>query len=172
MAKYTITLGEYLKNNTLPEIFNNIENFSDLFILEFIDREIGFETEWLFSQKLLGRANLMCPLYAERLEKIQSIQDKLFSMLQVTRSENKNGNYNLGEQSQKTTNLPFDEETAEPNTISNTEAVINSELINTSYSDDLRPNELKVQYDEILNTKNFLLKRLIHEFDDLFMKIY
>lgn len=32
MAKYTELMGEYLKNNTLPEIFNETENLKELFI--------------------------------------------------------------------------------------------------------------------------------------------
>ena len=51
MAKYTEQFGEWLKNHSLPDIFNEIESLKDLFILKYIDCEIGYETEWLFEQK-------------------------------------------------------------------------------------------------------------------------
>lgn len=172
MPKYTITLGEYLKNNTLPEIFGNIENFEDLFILEYIDREIGFETEWLFQQKLLGRASLVCPLYIDRINKLKVIEEKLFTQLQVKRNEKKQGAYNLGEQQQKVTNLPFNDSVAEPNSVSESGAVENTDEIETNYSEDLRPTDLQLQYNELLDTKKFILRRLLNEFNDLFIKIY
>lgn len=172
MAKYTITLGEYLKNNTLPEIFGEIENFSELFILEYIDRELGYETTWLFQQKLLGRASLVCPLYIERIGKLKVVEDKLFTQLQMHRSEKKQGTYNLGEQQQKVTNLPFNESNVEPNTVSENGAVVNTDTIETNYTEDLRPSDLQLQYNELLDTKKFIIRRLLNEFSDLFMKIY
>ena len=36
MAKYTEQFGEWLKNHSLPDIFNEIENLKDLFILKYI----------------------------------------------------------------------------------------------------------------------------------------
>lgn len=172
MPKFTITLANYLQSHELPTIFNDIVGFSEIFILEYLDREIGFETEWLFEQKLLGRSNLVVPLYVERISKLKIIEEKLFTQLQVQRSESKLGNYNLGKQLQKVTNLPFNDDVTEPNTINESDEVLNSDEIMTTYAEDLHPSDLKLQYDEILNTEKFILRRLLNEFNDLFMKIY
>lgn len=68
MAKYTELLGEYLENgNELPAIFSTITDFDDFFTARYIDREIGFETEQLFSVKLEGKANYVIPLYSQRI---------------------------------------------------------------------------------------------------------
>ena len=61
MAKYTEQFGEWLKNHSLPVIFDEIESLKDLFILKYIDCEIGYETEWLFEQKLILKANIVIP---------------------------------------------------------------------------------------------------------------
>ena len=83
MAKYTELFGEYLQNNTLPNIFDEIENFKSLFILKYIDSEIGFETEYLFTQKLLLYANLYIPEYKKRIEALKNVENTLFNKLQL-----------------------------------------------------------------------------------------
>ena len=68
MAKYTETLGEYLEaGHSLPSIFSQITDFDKYFLARYIDREIGFETETLFEIKLEGKADLVIPLYKDRI---------------------------------------------------------------------------------------------------------
>lgn len=57
MAKYTELFSEYLEGGgELPAAFSQIDGFEDLFIGHFIDKEIGFETEVLFTIKLETKA--------------------------------------------------------------------------------------------------------------------
>ena len=78
MAKYTETLGEYLNNgNDLPTIFSSITDFSDLFTLNYIEREIGFETEELFALKLEGRANIVIPFYKNKIDNLTATLSRI-----------------------------------------------------------------------------------------------
>lgn len=71
MAKYTETLGEYLESgHTLPSVFSDITGFDTHFLARYIDREIGFETEALFEIKLEGKANIIIPLYKDRIQQL------------------------------------------------------------------------------------------------------
>ena len=78
---------QYIANNggadsALPSLFNKIPSitsddetttFKDAFVLNFSDREIGFETEALFALKLEGRAKLVIPRYVRKLEELAQI---------------------------------------------------------------------------------------------------
>jgi hypothetical protein len=172
MAKYTILFGEYLQTNELPTIFDEITGFSDLFVLKYIDHEIGFETEWLFEQKLLGRANLVIPIYKQRLTALAEMENKLFNRYQITTTEQISGSYVNGATEQKQTILPFNANTAEPNNITETTDTTNTESRTNTRSEDLRPSELKQGLDEIKNTQNFLIEKLLDEFKNLFMAVY
>lgn len=172
MAKYTEQLGEYLKNNTLPTIFEEIENFKDLFILRYIDSEIGLETEWLFSQKLLLKANIVIPEYKTRLESLKTIENKLFNLAQTSYTDVANNTYNNGEQITKQVNLPLDSETAEPNNVTTALANINSDTRNLTHTEDLKANDLKMQYDTIRESIKILMNSLLNEFQPLFMGVY
>lgn len=78
MAKYTELLAEYLEaGGALPASFEDIEGFRDLFIGEYCDKEIGFETPILFTIKLQARANLLIPPYKDRINELEAIIDKL-----------------------------------------------------------------------------------------------
>lgn len=78
---------KYIENNggadaALPSLFNKIPSitiddetttFKDAFVLNFADREIGFETEALFALKLEGRAKLVIPRYVHKLEELSNL---------------------------------------------------------------------------------------------------
>lgn len=75
MANYTLTLYEMM-NNDLTPIFpeqypfytDDIaikKEFEETFILHYLTNEIGFETPYLFNQKLLGRLKLIMPYYEQ-----------------------------------------------------------------------------------------------------------
>ena len=77
----------YIENNggadaALPALFDKIPSitideetttFKDAFVLNFSDREIGFETEALFALKLEGRAKLVIPRYVHKLEELSKL---------------------------------------------------------------------------------------------------
>lgn len=85
--KYTELFTEYIANNggaqnALPSLFDKVPNlttdgevttFKDAFILNFCDREIGFETEELFALKLESRAKLVLPFYINKLKQLSGI---------------------------------------------------------------------------------------------------
>ena len=85
--KYTELFTEYIANNggaenALPSLFDKVPNlttdgevttFKDAFILNFCDREIGFETEELFALKLESRAKLVLPFYINKLKQLERI---------------------------------------------------------------------------------------------------
>ena len=78
---------QYIENNggadsALPSLFDKIPSitiddetttFKDAFVLNFSDREIGFETEALFALKLEGRAKLVIPRYVRKLEELSKL---------------------------------------------------------------------------------------------------
>lgn len=75
MANYTMTLYE-MKNNPLTPIFPSDypfycddlqakKEFEETFILHYLTNEIGFETPYLFNQKLLGKLKLIMPYYEQ-----------------------------------------------------------------------------------------------------------
>ena len=81
---HTELFTQYIANNggadsALPSLFDKIPSittddetttFKDAFVLNFCDREIGFETEALFALKLEGRAKLVIPRYVHKLEEL------------------------------------------------------------------------------------------------------
>lgn len=69
MAKYTELLAEYLKDGgELPAVFDDIQGLKELFTGRYIEREIGFETPDLFQIKLEYKANLLVPIYKQRMD--------------------------------------------------------------------------------------------------------
>lgn len=78
---------QYIENNggadsALPSLFKKIPSittdgevttFQDAFVLNFSDREIGFETEALFALKLEGRAKLVIPRYVHKLDELSKL---------------------------------------------------------------------------------------------------
>ena len=84
---HTELLTQYIANNggaenALPSLFDKVPNiktdgeittFKDAFILNFCEREIGFETEELFALKLEARAKLVLPFYISKLKQLASI---------------------------------------------------------------------------------------------------
>ena len=93
MANYTMTIAEMV-NNTLTPIFpsnypfycddNQLKKeFEETFILHYLTNEIGFETPYLFNQKLLGKLKLIMPyyeqLYQTEWHKVRSIEQMMTS---------------------------------------------------------------------------------------------
>ena len=97
---HTELFTQYIANNggaenALPSLFGKVPNitiddeittFKDAFILNFCDREIGFETEELFALKLEARAKLVLPFYISKLKQLASID---YINAKRTESENR-----------------------------------------------------------------------------------
>lgn len=75
MAMYTMTIHDMM-NNPLTPVFpesypfytDNLEDkkaFEELFVMHFLTREIGFETPWLFNQKLKAKLYEIMPYYEQ-----------------------------------------------------------------------------------------------------------
>lgn len=72
MAKYTELFNEWLEaGGELPPEFSQIADFDNLFVGEYADSELGYETPTLFQLKLNQRAALVMPDYIIRIEEIQ-----------------------------------------------------------------------------------------------------
>ena len=93
MANYTMTIAEMM-NNPLTPIFPSDypfycddkqikKEFEETFILHYLTNEIGFETPYLFNQKLLGKLKLIMPYYRQlaltEWEKVRSVEEMMTS---------------------------------------------------------------------------------------------
>lgn len=85
--------GEYIRSNAggFPSAFDKIPAldgipFKDLFYEHFCDREIGFETEALFAIKFNARADLVCPIYVQKIEDLNKINFVDGSTRKITNS--------------------------------------------------------------------------------------
>lgn len=160
MAKYTETLQEYLEDNELPEEFDEIEGFEDLFKAHFIDKEIGFETEELFAVKLSGRAGVVIPSYKERIASINSYLTKIAN-------PTKEITFEMGAQKSKTTELPINASTAEPSLVND-----NDEYENTQTEKDYSITNIISMIKFLKGDDANIIEKLLAEFDSLFMQVY
>ena len=93
MANYTMTIAEMV-NNSLTPVFpsdypfycddnQHKKEFEETFILHYLTNEIGFETPYLFNQKLLGKLKLIMPyyeqLYQTEWHKVRSVEQMMTS---------------------------------------------------------------------------------------------
>lgn len=180
MAKYTELLAEYLENGgELPAVFNQIQGFKELFISEYCDSEIGFETPTLFTIKLNARAELVIPAY---LERITALNDALSNLTNPTKTHVKTGaiRREYGERTSGTAEQPMNVLPATPNAFDNP-ASVTTELQHTdteTYQEltdkeaGYTPAEAEALY-KALESQVFILQReLLKEFKNLFMVIY
>ena len=164
MAKYTELLIDYLVNNSLPSIFNDIDGFTDLFVAKYCDYEIGFETETLFKIKLEGKAKIVIPIYKQRIESLNTALNNI-----LTTTKTRQTTVNAGEQAQQQYVLPFNVGDVEPSQTAHSDAYTNEDTVvesGATIDENLRViDELNKNYD-------LLLESLLLEFKSLFMSIY
>ena len=93
MANYTMTIAEMVNNSLTPVFPSDYpfycddkqlkEEFEETFILHYLTNEIGFETPYLFNQKLLGKLKLIMPyyeqLYQTEWHKVRSVEQMMTS---------------------------------------------------------------------------------------------
>ena len=86
-ASYTEFLKDYLQDNQLPALFDevpsisqsqNVESFKDIFIKHFNLREIGFYTEEEFASRIAERASVVIPFYNDLIAQYVYTNSHLF----------------------------------------------------------------------------------------------
>ena len=196
--KYTELFTEYIANNggaenALPSLFDKVPNlttdgevttFKDAFILNFCDREIGFETEELFALKLESRAKLVLPFYINKLKQLESID-----YINAKRSESETraitGNITDGG---KDTNTRFKGE----NPLIDTDLTFNAKAVseqeknevgygkntNTTGSENVTREfadsgtEARDLYERVLKDTMNVWNEIFKKFDSLFMQVW
>ena len=167
MALYTELLSEYLENGgELPTVFDEIDGFEDLFTGHFCDHEIGFETEALFAVKLETKANLVVPVYKDRIDKLEALKEQ-FAEPEKVRETVKS----VGKKTGIRWELPMGDGESLVDATEHTEQTSDDDKDTTTES-GLTNDEIARQF-ELFNGKvRVILNELLHEFDDLFMMIY
>ena len=195
---HTELFTQYIANNggaenALPTLFDKVPNitiddevttFKDAFILNFCDREIGFETEELFALKLESRAKLVLPFYINKLNQLASID---YINAKRTESETRKSTGNItdggkdtntrfkGENPLIDTTLTFnakavsEQETNEIGYGKNTNTT-GSENVTREYTDgDIEERNL---YERVLNDTMNVWHEIFKKFESLFMQVW
>lgn len=195
---HTELFTQYIANNggaenALPSLFDKVPNikidgevtrFKDAFILNFCDREIGFETEELFALKLESRAKLVLPFYINKLKQLASID---YVNAKRTESETRTSTGNItdggkdtntrfkGENPLIDTTLSFnakavsEQETNEVGYGKNTNTT-GSENVTREYTDS--GIEARDLYERVLNDTINVWNEIFKKFDSLFMQVW
>lgn len=173
MAKYTMLLAEYLEmGGQLPASFAEINGFEDLFKAHYCDKELGFETELLFFMKLSAKAEVVIPLYKNKLTRLtnewENFDDPVRTIAVV---ENKK--FNAGAQKGKTTELPLNASSAQPNVINDTDAYENTENRGTTTRESGNTHEeVKKGIEFLSQPAKKVMYDLLDEFKTCFMLVY
>lgn len=172
MAKYTEIFADYVENSgyDLPEAFDEIEGFEDLFLKYYCDKEIGFETENLFAIKLEGYADLYIPPYADRITKLATawgfVDTPARTHYATTSTEAV-----TGERKSKQTELPINSSTAQPNMVAESDEATDTNDV--TY--DLEENNIQdkmYMVDKLNEEVHIILLELLRRFEPCFMRIY
>lgn len=195
---HTELFTQYIANNggaenALPSLFDKVPNitiddevttFKDAFILNFCDREIGFETEELFALKLESRAKLVLPFYISKLKQLASI-DYISAKRTESETRTTTGNITDGGKDTNTrfkgenplidTTLTFnakavsEQETNEIGYGKNTNTT-GSENVTREYTDS--GIEARDLYERVLNDTINVWNEIFKKFDSLFMQVW
>lgn len=173
MSKYTMLLADYLaRGGALPSSFALIEGFENLFLGQYCDYEIGFETDELFKIKLEHKANLLLPLYAEKINLRAEYWLKATNPTKV-RYEKATSVYNMGAQRITTSELPFIGNEATPNVVNRNDEYSNDDVRELRHEENGETLDEVIKMLEYLNREvNDLIMKLLNEFKPLFMAVY
>ena len=165
MAKYTELLSEYLESGgELPAALDTIDGFKNLFIGRYMDCEIGFETETLFSAKLEFRANLVMPYYVKRLADLERVATAMANPSKV-----RNTTVVAGEQTGRQWVLPINGNDVEPSAKTQNDSFTNTDnSTETGYT----PDEAQRAQEYYNKGVVMLLAKCLDEFKGLFMGVY
>ncbi len=188
-ASYTEFLRDYLINNDLPASLGDADNvfdcdFTEEFTQYYLMREIGFETEELFKQKLNIQCDIMLPYYIEKATKLKTLFDDIFENgYTITQTNNLTSavindvstdvriDYNTPA-GQTTKELPASALSGgSENTNTRNGSSTNTGTITTVYSKNPRYNSLDALTKFQEEFKNIKLECL-QAFDCLFMQVY
>lgn len=195
---HTELFTQYIANNggaenALPSLFDKVPNitiddevttFKDAFILNFCEREIGFETEELFALKLESRAKLVLPFYIDKLKQLASID---YINAKRTETEKRTNTGNIID-SGKDTNTRFKGE----NPLIDTSLSFNAKAVseqeqneigygkntNTTGSENVTREytdsgiEARDLYERVLNDTMNVWNEIFKKFDSLFMQVW
>ena len=195
---HTELFTQYIANNggaenALPSLFDKVPSitiddevttFKDAFILNFCEREIGFETEELFALKLEARAKLVLPFYINKLKQLASI-DYINAKRTESETRTTTGNITDGGKDTNTrfkgenplidTSLTFnakavtEQETNEIGYGKNTNTT-GSENVTREYTDSgIEERDL---YERVLNDTMNVWHEIFKKFDSLFMQVW
>ena len=195
---HTELFTQYIANNggaenALPSLFDKIPNisiddevttFKDAFILNFCEREIGFETEELFALKLEARAKLVLPFYINKLKQLAGL-DYINAKRTESETRTTTGNITDGGKDTNTrfkgenplidTSLTFnakavtEQETSEIGYGKNTNTT-GSENVTREYTDS--GIEARDLYERVLNDTMNVWNEIFKKFDSLFMQVW
>lgn len=195
---HTELLTQYIANNggadnALPSLFdkvpdiiidNEVTTFKDAFILNFCEREIGFETEELFALKLESRAKLVLPFYINKLKQLTSID---YINAKRTETEERTNTGNIID-SGKDTNTRFKGENPliDASLTFNAKAVSEQEKnevgygknTNTTGSENVTREytdsgiEARDLYERVLNDVKNIWSEIFTKFESLFMQVW
>lgn len=195
---HTELFTQYIANNggaekALPTLFDKVQSitiddevttFKDAFILNFCEREIGFETEELFALKLESRAKLVLPFYISKLKQLASI-DYINAKRTESETRTTTGNITDGGKDTNTrfkgenplidTTLTFnpkavtEQETNEIGYGKNTNTT-GSENVTREYTDS--GIEARDLYERVLNDTMNVWNEIFKQFDSLFMQVW
>lgn len=177
MAKYTELFAEYVEGGgALPSSsFALIPNFEDLFKEKYCGSEIGFETEALFAVKLDMKARIIMPEYAARYDAIEAAIAKLKAPVKQRSEKRGYGKqHSETENDGKSTDLPFDAETALPSSTSHMEgsADVDYHEDNLTYTDYVTIDENLRIIESLDSDRKGIIERCLDEFKPLFMGVY
>lgn len=195
---HTELLTQYIANNggadnALPSLFDKVPNiivddevttFKDAFILNFCDREIGFETEQLFALKIESRAKLVLPFYITKLKQLVSID---YINAKRTETEKRTNTGNIVD-SGKDTNTRFKGENPliDTSLTFNVKAVSEQEQnevgygknTNTTGSENVTRDytdsgiEARDLFERVLNDTKNVWSEIFAKFESLFMQVW
>lgn len=191
LTQYIATAGG--AETALPSLFDKVPNividdevttFKDAFILNFCDREIGFETEELFALKLEARAKLVLPFYIIKLKQLANI-DYINAKRTETEKRTNTGNITDGG---KDTNTRFKGENPliDTSLTFNAKAVTEQETIGIGYGKNTNTTgsenvtreyadsgiEARDLYERVLNDTKNIWNEIFTKFDSLFMQVW
>lgn len=188
-ANYTEFLRDYLINNALPASLSDADeafecDFKEVFKQWFYMREIGFDTEEMFKQKLNAQISVFLPHYIDKANKLKTLFNSIFntgytitqtndltnSLINDTANDTRI-DYNTPVGSNQKILPPSAMSGGSENTITRNSTSTNTGDITTEYSKNPRFNSLEALKEFQDNFKNIIYECL-NAFDCLFMQVF
>lgn len=173
MAKYTKTLEEFMNGGgSLPSLFDQIEGFRQLFLMRFLDYEIGFNDDLAFSRKLTEKAMLYIPEFKKKIALIATYYTKAENPTR-THYDTVNTVLVVGDQSTSIKELPIDPATAQPSSITESDEYTNHDTRSATATDEGETTAEVIAMLDALNKEIApLVEKLLNKFECCFMGVY